>query len=106
MRPRALLARRAFILLLTLAMTGIAADQMYRVLAVSTLTVLEAIVLVLFVILFAWIAFSVRKRARWFRRCRCSDATTPSTSIRMARCLALTGRHALLAPTYNETRAG
>src|SRR5674476_281269 len=50
--------RRAFILLATIAMTLVAANQMYQVLAVSALTILETIVLILFVVLFAWIAFS------------------------------------------------
>ena len=42
----------------TVAVTAVAADQMYQALAVSSLTVLELIVLVLFVVLFAWVAFS------------------------------------------------
>jgi membrane glycosyltransferase len=101
-QPRALLARRAFILILTLAMTAVAADQMYQVLAVSTLTILESIVLVLFVILFAWIAFSFASALVgfalslfWCDRTLNIDANEPLP--------ALTARHALLAPTYNET---
>jgi membrane glycosyltransferase len=101
-RPRALVLRRAFILLLTLAMTAVAADQMYQVLAVSTLTILEAIVLVLFVVLFAWIAFSsssalVGFALSLFSRDR-ALGIDPNAALPE-----LTARHALLAPTYNET---
>ena len=101
-RPRALLLRRAFILLITLAMTAVAAEQMYLVLSVSTLTILESIVLVLFVILFAWIAFSsasalIGFALSLFGRDRALDID-PNVALP-----ALSGRHALLTPTYNET---
>jgi len=101
-QPRAMVARRAFIFFLTVAMTGAAACQMYQVLAVSTLTVLESIVLVLFVVLFAWIAFSsasalVGFALSLFGRGR-TLAIDPSGTLPE-----LTARHALLAPTYNET---
>jgi membrane glycosyltransferase len=101
-RPRALLARRAFILFVTLAMTAVAADQMYQVLAVSTLTLLESIILVLFVILFAWIASSfasalVGFALSLFGRDRSFDINQNDALPE------LTARHALLAPTYNET---
>jgi membrane glycosyltransferase len=100
-RPRALIARRAFILFVTLAMTAVAADQMYQVLAVAALTVLESIVLVLFVVLFAWIAFSfasalVGFALSLFGRKRELDIDSNGALPE------LTARHAILVPTYNE----
>ncbi len=101
-KPRALLLRRVFIFLATIAMTGFAADQMYEVLSVSTLTILETLVLVLFVALFAWIAFSFASCFVGFLlslgrgdRALGIDPAQPLP--------ALTKRHALLMPTYNES---
>src|SRR4051812_15573513 len=51
--------RRFFIVGATAAMTCMAAYEMYLVLSVSALTLLEALLLGLFVVLFAWIAFSL-----------------------------------------------
>src|SRR6476646_7013593 len=51
-------ARRAFVFGVTSALSVIAAYQMYQVLAVGGLTALETVILVLFVVLFAWIALS------------------------------------------------
>ncbi len=94
--------RRAFILLATTAMTAFAADQMYMVLSVSTLTTLEMIVLVLFVVLFAWIAFSFASAFIGFLlmlagadRALGIDTGAPLPD--------LADRHALLMPTYNES---
>lgn len=101
-RPRTLPARRAFILFVTLAMTAVAADQMYQVLAVSTLTVLESIVLVLFVILFAWIAFSSASALVGFALSLFGRDRALNINLNDA-LPELTARHALLAPTYNET---
>src|SRR4029453_6899852 len=50
--------RRAFILLSTAALTGAGGYEMYRVLQVGGVTVLEGMVLALFLLLLAWIAFS------------------------------------------------
>ena len=50
--------RRAFVFGVALIMSAIAAYEMYLVLAVGGLTTLEAVILVLFVILFAWVALS------------------------------------------------
>ncbi|MBS0248118.1 MAG: glucans biosynthesis glucosyltransferase MdoH [Proteobacteria bacterium] len=101
LRPPGLGLRRAFIVLATLAMTGIAAEQMYLVLSVSSLTLLECAVLVLFVILFAWIAFSFANAAVGFvltlsgyDRTLDIDPEQPLPELRQ--------RHALLVPTYNE----
>src|SRR5438067_1721000 len=51
-------ARRIFVFGTALLLSVIAAYEMYLVLAVGGLTTLEAVILVLFVILFAWIALS------------------------------------------------
>src|SRR6202007_1190791 len=56
--PARVRVRRAFLLLFTFALTAVAAEQMYLVLNVNGLTPLEAVVLGLYVMLFAWIAFS------------------------------------------------
>ena len=57
--PASAVAAPRFYFLVTLAMTAVGRrTQMYLVLSVSTLTILKCDVLVLFVILFAWIAFS------------------------------------------------
>ena len=51
-------ARRAFILAGTAILTAAGCYEMYSVLKVGGITVLELIILALFVLLFAWIAFS------------------------------------------------
>jgi membrane glycosyltransferase len=103
-RPRALWLRRAFILLATIAMTAFAADQMYQVLAVTTLTILECCVLVLFIVLFAWIAFSLASALVGFALSLGAPDKTlgldPNSALPV-----LTTRHALLVPTYNESPA-
>lgn len=101
LRPRYLGLRRAFIVLATLAMTAVAAEQMYLVLSVSSLTILEGAILVLFVVLFAWIAFS-------FANAFVGFVLTLSGIDRIlgigpeAPLPELRSRHALLMPTYNE----
>jgi membrane glycosyltransferase len=101
-RLAALPLRRAFIILSTIAMTGMAAEQMYRVLSVSSLTTLEMVILCLFVALFAWVAFSFASALAGFvltlfgRDCVLGiDAAAPLPTLK--------ARHALLVPTYNET---
>ena len=102
MKPRALWLRRVFILLVTISMTAIAAEQMYMVLSVSTLTILEALVLVLFIALFAWIAFSFASAFVGFLlslgRIDCVLGIDPTQELPQ-----LSARHALLVPTYNES---
>ncbi|MFA6266615.1 MAG: glucans biosynthesis glucosyltransferase MdoH [Pseudolabrys sp.] len=100
-RPRLLGARRAFVFLATAAMTAFAAEQMYLVLSVSSLTVLETAILVLFVAMFAWIAFSFANALVGFVLTLSGPDTTlgidPSAPLPDLR-----HRHALLVPTYNE----
>ena len=101
-KPAGLALRRAFVFLATAAMALFGADQMYQVLAVTTLTVLEAVVLVLFVVLFAWVAFSFISALigfvlTLFGKDGALDIETDGPLP------PLTARHALLVPTYNET---
>jgi membrane glycosyltransferase len=99
--PRALRLRRACILLGTAAMTLAGCYEMYEVLSVGGITVLESVVLVLFVLLFAWVAFSFMSALAGFFVLLLRapdplgiDATAPLPAIQ-ARC-------AMLLPTYNE----
>ena len=94
-------ARRAFVFGATLLLTLFAAYEMYLVLAVGGLTVLEAIILALFVILFAWIALSFVSTlgglvAMMTRR---TDALGIATDAPLP---TIDSRTALLLPTYNE----
>jgi len=102
--PPGIRARRAFVLGGTLALTAGGANEMYRALSVGGLTPLELLALLLYVALFAWIAFAfVSALAGFVSRLRrgglgleiAPDAPLP-------RCTTLT---ALLMPTYNEAPA-
>jgi membrane glycosyltransferase len=99
--PASILARRAFVFGATAALTLFGAYQMYLVLAVGGLTTLEMVTMALFVILFAWIAFSfastlggVIAMATGGTRRLDIDANAPLPQIG--------SRTALLLPTYNE----
>ncbi len=100
--PAGFWLRRALIFLMTLGMTAFAANQMYLVMAVATLTVLEGTVVVLFVVLFAWIAFSFASAVVGFFLSFGRPARTLGIDP-AAELPALTVRHALLVPTYNES---
>jgi membrane glycosyltransferase len=93
--------RRAYILIGTAVLTLAGCYEMYDVLKVGGVTVLEAMVLGLFVLLFAWIAFSFMSNLAGFfvllfrmRDPLGIDAEAPLPSIRSA--------DAMLLPTYNE----
>jgi membrane glycosyltransferase len=93
--------RRGFILTGTAILTAASCYEMYRVLQVGGVTVLESIILGLFVLLFAWIAFSFMSALAGFfvllmrKRDELGiDATTPLPAIH--------SRTAMLLPTYNE----
>jgi membrane glycosyltransferase len=93
--------RRAYILLGTAVLTLAGCYEMYDVLKVGGVTVLEAMVLGLFVLLFAWIAFSFMSALAGFvvllfrmRDPLGIDPKAPLPSIR--------SRNAMLLPTYNE----
>ncbi|MEA2865110.1 MAG: rane glycosyltransferase, partial [Bradyrhizobium sp.] len=93
--------RRACILIGTTAMTIAGCYQMYEVLQVGGVTTLEWMVLCLFVLLFAWIAFSFMSALAGFlvllfriKDPLGIDANAPLPSIN--------SRNAMLLPTYNE----
>jgi len=100
--PGSIAARRVFVFGMTLALSVLAAYEMYLVLAVGGLTGLEAVILALFVILFAWIALSFASMLGGVvalvtarrRQTMDIDAEAPLPSI--------VARTALLFPTYNE----
>ncbi|MGU3492561.1 glucans biosynthesis glucosyltransferase MdoH [Xanthobacteraceae bacterium A53D] len=99
-QPAGLWLRRLLVMGGAAAMTGIAAWQMYLVLSVGALTVLEGMVLGIFVVLFAWIAFSctsaIGGAIAMLGRSRPLgiDPAQPLPQVSQ--------RVALLMPTYNE----
>jgi len=102
--PRRIRLRRAYVLGGTMALATAAAIEMYDVLAVGGVTILEAMVLALFVALHAWISFAfVSALAGFFRLVSGGgpglgiDPTGPLPD--------LSTRTALLMPTYNEDPA-
>ena len=93
--------RRACIFAGTAALTAAGAYEMYQVLQVGGVTVLEWMVLVLFVLLFAWVAFSFMSALAGFAVLLFRrgdplgiDPDAPLPDIR--------SRNAMLLPTYNE----
>ena len=98
--PGAIAARRAFVFGVALALSVIAAYEMYLVLAVGGLTALEAVILGLFVILFAWIALSFASMLGGIIALA-TGRITP-LDIGAGALPAVETRTALLFPTYNE----
>lgn len=99
--PRAVPLRRFFVFAATLGMTAMAAYQMYKVLEVGGLTILEMAVLALFVTLFAWVSLSFVSTVVGFfavmfgsGRALEIDPNTPLPE--------LSTHTAMLMPTYNE----
>ncbi|NOJ42496.1 glucans biosynthesis glucosyltransferase MdoH [Bradyrhizobium australiense] len=94
-------ARRAFILAGAAVLTSAGCYEMYRVLQVGGITVLESIILVLFVLLFAWIAFSFMSALAGFAvlltRKKNELGIDPAAPLP-----AIQSRTAMLLPTYNE----
>ncbi|NOJ48619.1 glucans biosynthesis glucosyltransferase MdoH [Bradyrhizobium archetypum] len=93
--------RRGFVLTGTAILTAGGCYEMYRVLQVGGITILEFIILGLFVLLFAWIAFSFMSALAGFfvllfrKRDELGiDASAPLPAIH--------SRTAMLLPTYNE----
>src|SRR5215213_2510538 len=93
--------RRITIIGAAALMTAFAGWEMYNVLNVGGLMLLEVILLVLFVVLFAWIAFSFANAVAGFiwliARPRNDLALRADGDLPN-----LTSRNALLVPTYNE----
>ena len=102
--PRGMALRRVLVIGGAVLMTGLAANEMYKVLTAGALTVLAVVVLLLFVALFAWIALAFTSALCGFismlsgGECRLGisrDGPLPDLNIRTA----------LLMPTYNESTA-
>jgi membrane glycosyltransferase len=93
--------RRAMVLVGTILMTMAACYEMYEVLQVGGVTTLEWIVLALFVLLFAWVAFSFMSALAGFFvllfRQRDTLGIDPGAALP-----AIRSRVAMLLPTYNE----
>jgi membrane glycosyltransferase len=99
--PRLLGLRRLYIFGGTAGMTALGAEEMYEVLKVGGVTPLEGLVLALFVLLFAWIAFSFMSATAGFvaLMTRATDALGVDAATPLP---SLTKRTAMLLPTYNE----
>jgi membrane glycosyltransferase len=102
--PAAMPARRAFVFGTTLALSAFATYQMYLVLAVGGLTTLEAIILGLFVVLFAWLTLSFASMLGGVVAAL-TRAAGPLGIDPQAPLPAIATRTALLFPTYNEEPA-
>lgn len=99
--PRGVPLRRLFVFGLAIALTVGAAYEMYEVLQVGGLTMPEATILVLFVLLFAWIALSFASTLIGFGLSLTGGGRTLAIDPR-APLPVLSTRTALLLPTYNE----
>lgn len=93
--------RRGYILLGTAAMTSGGGYEMYEVLQVGGVTTLEAIVLILFVLLFAWVAFSFMSAVAGFVMLL-TRRRDPLDIEPAAELPTIASKNALLLPTYNE----
>ncbi|MBR1237703.1 glucans biosynthesis glucosyltransferase MdoH [Bradyrhizobium sp. AUGA SZCCT0182] len=93
--------RRACILAGTVLLTLAGCYEMYQVLQVGGVTILEWMILVLFVLLFAWIAFSFTSAIAGFfvLLFRRKDELGIDASAALP---AIQSRTAMLLPTYNE----
>jgi len=93
--------RRTLILAGTALMTAAGCDEMYDVLKVGGVTLLEWLVLGLFVLLFAWVAFSFMSAMAGFAvlLLRRKDALGIDPAAALP---AIKSRVAMLLPTYNE----
>ncbi|WP_298884979.1 glucans biosynthesis glucosyltransferase MdoH [uncultured Bradyrhizobium sp.] len=93
--------RRGLIFLSTAALTGAGGYEMYRVLEVGGVTVLEAMVLALFLVLLAWVAFSFASAVAGFFVLLAhhpeGEDLAPGAELP-----AIASRTAMLLPTYNE----
>jgi membrane glycosyltransferase len=99
--PARVAVRRALILLGTAAMTAAGSYEMYEVVNVGGVTILEWMVLALFVLLFAWIAFSFMSTVAGFFlllfRMKDPLGIDPEAPLPT-----IGSRNAMLLPTYNE----
>jgi membrane glycosyltransferase len=102
--PHSIRLRRFALLAASAALTAFAGHEMYLVLQVAGLTLLEQVVLVLFVVLFAWVAFSFVTNVVGF--VLSLRPPGPALAIEATGPLPmLSSRTALLFPVYNESAA-
>jgi membrane glycosyltransferase len=94
--------RRAFVFGSTILLTGVAAYQMYLVVTVNGPTFLQVIILILYIALFAWIAFSFITMVVGFFL-YVSGGSAALAIEHHGSLPNVTTRCALLVPTYNET---
>jgi membrane glycosyltransferase len=99
--PAYIRLRRAFRFVSTAALTVAGCYEMYEVVQVGGVTILEWMVLVLFVTLFAWIAFSFTSALAGFGvllfSSRCPLGIDPAAPLP-----SVGSKNAMLVPTYNE----
>ncbi|MBJ7408178.1 MAG: glucans biosynthesis glucosyltransferase MdoH [Bradyrhizobium sp.] len=98
---RTMVWRRGLILLSTAALTWAGGYEMYRVLQVGGVTVLEGMVLALFLVLLAWVAFSFASAVAGFvvlLTHRPDEGALASSAEQPV----IASRTAMLLPTYNE----
>jgi membrane glycosyltransferase len=97
---RGIFFRRLLVFGAAIALTAVAAYQMYEVLQVGGVTLLEHAVLVLFILLIAWIALSFSSALVGFAALL--FGRRGKLGINSSGELELRSRTALLLPTYNE----
>jgi membrane glycosyltransferase len=101
--PHGVSWRRAVLLCATLGLTGFAGYEMYLVLKVGGLTNLEAVILALYVMLLAWIAFSFATAVAGFFALAVGGRASALDIDAKGPLPRLSARIALLVPTYNES---
>ncbi len=100
--PSRIALRRVLVLGGAVVLTAAAAREMHLVLGVNGLTILEALILVVFVTLFAWIALSLISSLCGFAAMLAQGSPLPSTE---GSWVSDAPRTALLMPAYNEQPA-
>jgi membrane glycosyltransferase len=99
--PAHMQLRRTLIFVITIVLTGVGCYEMYEVVQVGGVTTLEWMVLVLFVTLFAWIAFSFSSALAGFAVLFFSSKD-PLGIDPQAPLQPIASRNSMLLPTYNE----
>jgi membrane glycosyltransferase len=102
--PPGIAGRRLFVIGGAVLLTLAAGYEMYQVFAVGGLTVLELVILVLFVVLFAWIALAFTSALGGFGSLLRGGGLRLGIG-REGALPPLSARTALLMPTYNEAPA-
>ncbi|RIJ33199.1 glucans biosynthesis glucosyltransferase MdoH [Henriciella mobilis] len=99
-RPRSRLWRKLFVLAASLALTGWATHEMYQVLAVSSLTILEWMLLAVFALNISWICFAfVNATIGFICAVRAERSAVTSSAVPVS---ISTARTVIAFPVYNE----